>query len=124
MLRTLKFPVVAMHQGLFPVSHTQLLSQVCRSWEEEQPDWQPKLANGNIPYHRQHAQFMYGGWLGGSRAGISSTVLCEFESSLFWEFGLFGEFCEIRKNPWVWGSVIAARGLTANWSLGGEKKCI
>jgi len=31
---------------------------VCRSWEGAQPGSEPKLANGNIPYHRCHAQFM------------------------------------------------------------------
>jgi len=36
--------------------------QVCRSWEGAQPGSEPKLADGNIPYHRHHAQFINGGW--------------------------------------------------------------
>jgi len=35
---------------------------VCRSWEGAEPGSEPKLANGNILYHRCHAQFMNGGW--------------------------------------------------------------
>ena len=63
----------------------------------------------------------------GQGAGTWASLLREFESSLFWEFklfqefGLFWEFCEVCKNLWVWGSAVAARGLTATRSLGGEK---
>jgi len=39
--------------------------QLCRSWEGAQPGSQPKLANGHIPYHRRHAQFMNRSWPGG-----------------------------------------------------------
>jgi len=54
--------VVATNQGLFPVSYIQLMS---RNWEGAEPDSKPKLANGNIPYHRHHVQSMSLGWLGG-----------------------------------------------------------
>ena len=61
-----------------------------------------KLANGNILYHTCHAQIKNGGWLG-ARKVLAFLVFWEFESSLvqefklFWEFGVLGEFCEIRK---------------------------
>jgi len=42
--------------------------QVCRSWEGAQPASQPKLASGNIPYHRRHAQFINEGWPDGRNA--------------------------------------------------------
>jgi len=48
-----------------------------------------KLANGNIPYHGSHAEFIDRGWPGGEESGFS--VFCEFESSLVWEFELFWE---------------------------------
>jgi len=60
-----------------------------------------KLANGKIPYHKSHAEFMNGNWLRGSRL-FSSSLVREFDSSLVWEcehfffppweFGLFLEF--------------------------------
>jgi len=54
--------------------------QVSRSWEGVQPGSQPKLASGNIPYHRRHAQFMNGGWPVGEESSFPgvSTI-----SSLF-----------------------------------------
>ena len=58
-----------------------------------------KLVNGNVPYHRCHAQFRNGGWPGGGI--IFYSLFCEFKSSLVWEFDLFlefsvfWEFCEI-----------------------------
>ena len=36
-----------------------------------------KLANGNVPYHKHHAQFMNGGWPGGGKRSfclISMTL--------------------------------------------------
>jgi len=55
-----------------------------------------KLANGNIPYDRRPAGCIKEGWLG---AGFSFllSLFCEFESSLFWEFELFREFCLFQK---------------------------
>jgi len=38
--------------------------QVCRSWDGAQPGSQPKLASGNIPYYRYHAQFINRSWRG------------------------------------------------------------
>jgi len=91
---------------------------VCRSWEGAQPGSQPKLASGNIPYHRRHAQFINGAWWeaggGGVGAGICSSLVWEFESSLVQEFKLFGElrlfagiYCN-SQNLCDWGSTIAA----------------
>jgi len=50
-----------------------------------------KLANGNIAYHRHHAQFINGGWPGGRK----HSALLFFKSSLDREYKLFQEFCEI-----------------------------
>jgi len=41
----------------FPYSANE---QVCRSWEGAQPGREPKLADGNIPYHSCHAHFING----------------------------------------------------------------
>ena len=51
-----------------------------KSWEGAQPGSQPKLVNGNTLYHRCHAQFINGGYLGGR------------DPLFFWEFELFLEF--------------------------------
>jgi len=56
-------------------------AQVCRSWEGAQPDSQPRLASGNIPYHGRHAQFMNGGWPGG-RKRLAFQFSGSFETSL------------------------------------------
>jgi len=42
-----------------------------------------KLANGNIPYHRCHAQFIGGGLAEGQESPLS--LFCEFKSSLVLE---------------------------------------
>ena len=55
---------------------------------------------------------------------------CEFESSflqefeLFWEYGLFGKFHEIRKIPKFAVLQSLLWGLILNWSSGGKKNCI
>jgi len=54
-------------------------------------------------------------------AGIFSLVFLEFIFSLVQEFGLFQEFFKICKKMKVQGSMITARGPTANQSSGGEK---
>jgi len=77
----------------FPYSTNE---QVCRSWEGAEPGSQPKLARGNIPYHRCHAQFMNGGWPGGRNPFICflfslfSMSLKFSRSSAF--FGSFAKF--------------------------------
>ena len=99
--------------------------QVCRSWEGAQPGRPPKLADGNIPYHGRHAQFMNEGWgRRGQESPFFNSLFCEFESSLVWafkliqEFGLFQEFCEIHDFQ---RSLITAHGLAVARSLGSEQ---
>jgi len=80
--------------------------QVCRSWKGAQPDSQPKMVNGNIPYHRCHAKFI-------NRVGQGAGSLFFFfpispflwGSSSFCEFGLssvslasYVKFSSLRKS--------------------------
>jgi len=58
------FLVAAKNSRTFSGFSYSANEQVCRSWEGVQPGSQPKLASGKIPYHRQHAQVMNGGWPG------------------------------------------------------------
>jgi len=61
------------------------------------------------------------GW--GSRSllfSLSSNPLFSGSPNFSWSC-LFQGFCKIHKNPRVWSSTIGARGLAANWSLGGEE---
>ena len=82
-----------------------------------------RLASGNIPYHRCHAQLIKGGrtlsfWFLGIQILFWLGV---------WTFLGVWSFLQILRNswkPWFPGSAIAARGLAANGSLGGEKNCI
>jgi len=62
MLITLMSSVVVINQGLFPVSRIQLISRYAEAGRDHSQIG--KLANGNIPYHKRHAQFMNGDWLG------------------------------------------------------------
>ena len=75
--------------------------QGCRSWEWARPDSWPKLAHGNIPQHRRHAQVMNRGWLEGRNLFFSfsfpvsmnpllSSSLTFSESSVF--FKSFAKF--------------------------------
>jgi len=101
------FSVVAMKSRTFSSFSYSANEQVCRSWEGAEPDSPPKLANGIIPYHRSHAQFIKGSSPGDKNLfflllvslshfhGFQSSLSWEFE--LFWEFGLFWEFCETCK---------------------------
>jgi len=50
--------------------------QVCRSWGESIARQIAKLANGNSPYHKLHAQFMNGSWPGGEICQLFR--FCEF----------------------------------------------
>jgi len=65
LLITLVFLIVAEISRTFFCFSYSANKQVYRSWEGAQPGSQPKVANGNILYHRHHAQFMNGGWHGG-----------------------------------------------------------
>ena len=60
------FSVVAKKSRTFSSLPCSAIEQVCRSWEGAEPGSQPKLANGNIPYHGYHAQFTNGHWPGGT----------------------------------------------------------
>jgi len=62
----------------FPYSANE---QVGRSWEGAQPGSQPKLANGNTPYHGRHAQCINGGWLGDVNFSMSSNFSVSLGSS-------------------------------------------
>jgi len=67
MLITLTVLVVAKKSRTFSSLPCSAAEQVSRSWEGAQPGSQPKLANGNIPYHGHHAQFINGSWLRGRK---------------------------------------------------------
>jgi len=64
MLITLMFSVVAKKSRTFFSFSYSANEQVYKSWEGAQPGSQDKLARGNIPYHRCHAQFINEGWPG------------------------------------------------------------
>ena len=111
------FLVVAVNQGLVSSLPYSATEQLFRSWEGAQPGSQPKLASGNIPNHSHHAQFMNGGWLGGSRLlafQFSASVNPAFSGNSAF-FRNFMKFAKIR------GAMISAWGLAANRSSGGEK---
>jgi len=92
MFITLMFSVDTMKSRTFSSLPYSAEEQVCRSWEGTKPGSQPKLASGNVPYHRCHAQFKNGGWLKGRRH-LCASSFHERESSLVWEFILFlGKF--------------------------------
>jgi len=59
-----------------------------------------KVASGNTPSHRLHAQFINGGWLGVRNPLFQqfqlSFLVREFE--LFQEFHLFQEFVKFKKS--------------------------
>jgi len=78
------FSVVAVKSRTFSGLPYSANEEVCRRWEGEQPDSQPKLANGNIPYLRPYALFMNGlGW--GEGILFFTLFFCEFKSSLVQE---------------------------------------
>ena len=76
---------------------------MCRSWEGAQPGSWPRLANGNIPYQRHHAQSVNGGWPRGTNPPFSMSSNCSGSSFFFHEFS---EFCEICKP----GKIFELRG--------------
>jgi len=73
---------------------------------------QPKLANGNIPYHRRHTQFMNWSWPG--CRNLSDFLFSVNSNPLFAGVQSFSEVFKIHKNMWVWGSTVTAQGLTVN----------
>jgi len=73
MLITLMFSVLSRKSRTFFSFPCLAKEQVCRSWEGAQPGSQPKLASGNIPYCRHHAQYTNGGWLGVRNWSMSWT---------------------------------------------------
>ena len=85
------FQLLLWNQGLLPVSDIQLTSRCAGPGREHRQT--AKLANGNVPYHRHHVQFMNTGWPG---PGISSLPWARIlfyplfeEFELFHELGLF-----------------------------------
>jgi len=79
-----------------------------------------KVGNGNIPYHRHHAQYINGGYPGGSAL---SALFVSMSLNPLWSRSLnfLGKFCKIHD---FWGSAVTAQGLAVNQSSGGEKSCI
>ena len=72
-----------------------------------------KLTSGNIPYHRCHTRFMNEGWLRGESSwGLFSFLGIRPFLGISWY---------LQKSR---GSMISARGLATDWSLGGDKSCI
>jgi len=65
------FLIVAKKSRTFSCLPCSADEQVHKSWEGAQPDKQPKLVNGNIPYYRHHARYINEGWLGGRNASMS-----------------------------------------------------
>jgi len=86
---------------------------VCRSWEGAEPDNEAKLANGNILYHRCHAQLVKADFAGGRNPFLKTQILLSlscgglnFSGRLvffpefgklygFREFGEISEICEL-----------------------------
>jgi len=62
--------------------------QVYKSWEGAQPDSEPKLANGNTPYHRCYIQYVNAGWPGGRNFSMSSVNSVKSASSMITAWGL------------------------------------
>jgi len=118
------FSVVAMKSRNFSSCSYSADEQLCRIWEGAYLDSQPKLANGNIPYHRRHAQFINGGWPGGRTISFLFLWVQILSGLGVWTFPGVQSFLGILRNPRVPDCTIAARGLAANQSLGDEKNCI
>jgi len=87
------FSVVAKKSQTFSSLPYSATEQVCRSWEGAQPGSWPRLADGNIPYHGHHAQFMNGGWSGRRKLSaflfsMSSNPLLAGSLNVFWAANL------------------------------------
>ena len=93
--------------SLFPCSAGE---PVCGSWEWAQPDSQTVLANGNIPDHTCHAQFINGSWLGVATLFSRNSNLSM--TSVFPPRPPPG----VLQNPRFLGFTIAAEGLAASQS--------
>jgi len=87
--------VVAVKSRAFSSFSCSANEQVCRSQDGAQTGSQPRLANGNIPYHIYHAAHsINGGWLGGGSHQLF-LVSMSFKSSLGQEFELFFPGCKL-----------------------------
>jgi len=99
-LITLIFSVVAMEPRTFSSFSYSANKQMCQSWRKHS---QPKLANENISYHRRHARFPNGVWLGSRKlsallVSVSlNPLLCRSLNFFFQYFSLFQEFYKICK---------------------------
>ena len=84
-----------------------------------------KQANGNIPHHKCHAQFMNGGLLGDRELSALLFPWVQILSCprVHTSLGVWscGWVLQNFQSPWVQCSMIAALGLTVNRWLGGEK---
>ena len=69
----------------FPCSADE---RVCRSREGAEPGNEPKLANGNTPYHRHHAQYLNRGWQGGHESTCSAQG-----QAVQWVIGWWEKLC-------------------------------
>jgi len=117
MLVTLMFLVVAMKSRTFPSFSYSADEQGCRSWEGAQPGREPKVASGNIPYHGHFAQLRNGRWPGGQGVFFALLVSMSLNPLLSGSMNFSGNFAKFM----IQGSTTAARGLTANRSLGVRK---
>ena len=84
-----------------------------------------KVANGNIPYHRHHTQFMNRGWRGGRNAFFFSFLRVRILSCLGLQTFLgVSSFLGVLQNLQYLrglGSVIAAQGLATTQTSDGDK---
>ena len=112
------------NRGLFSRLPYSANEQVCRSWERAQPGSQPKMAGGNIPHRRCHAQFTDGGWPGGRNLLFPFSWVQILSCPRVQTFLGIQSFSGILWNLQFSGSVFTAWGLAGDQSSGGEKNYI
>ena len=118
------FLVIVMKSRTFSSFSYSANEQVCTNQEGAQPNSWPNLANGNIPQHGCHIQFTNGGWRGGRNLSFLLLWIWILSGPSVWTFTGIQSLSGVSRNSenlQVWHSTIAAQGLTANQSLGGEK---
>jgi len=120
-LITQMYSVVAMKSRTFASLPYSANEQVCRSWEGAQPGSQPRLASGNIPYHRYHAQFMNGGRpsdrkLSALHIFMSSNPLVQ-QFKLFWEFHKIHDFRALRSLLRDWQRIACQVAIKIVWYI-------
>ena len=115
MLITLTFSVVAKKLRTFSSLPYSANEQACRSWEGAQPGSQPKLASGNIPYHRHHIQFINVDWCKGRTLSFLRVQILSCPG--VWSFSWI---LQNSQNPGDLSSVLAAWGLAENKLSRGE----